>query len=170
MRAGISSREMTDSGSGKATLPMDKKCCCDLIITLALDDVGAKDDKVIANLAKCFAELQDENRARGAEGREALVRAACVGRPCIKDGTFCGALAAAVAILYLAKECEDAADCQDELMDWFCHRFGGYECEAIESSLNIPKEELCPKVILATYLRLRGYIDPDNHLSQKTLI
>jgi hypothetical protein len=55
-------------------------------------------------------------------------------------------------------------------MEWFGDRFGSYDCEAIATELDIIKEELCPRIILTTYLRLRDYIDPDNHISQKSLI
>jgi hypothetical protein len=85
-------------------------------------------------------------------------------------GALCGALAAAVAVLYVAKDDERAADCQDELMDWFGNSFGGYDCESLARNIDVIREELCPRVILATYLQLRNYIDPDNHLSQKTLL
>jgi hypothetical protein len=87
-----------------------------------------------------------------------------------EDGAFCGALAAAVAVLYAANDDERAADCQDELMDWFSESFGSYNCKSFAQDMNVIREELCPKIILATYLRLRNYIDPDNHISQKTLL
>jgi hypothetical protein len=91
-------------------------------------------------------------------------------RVVIKDGTLCGALAAAVAVLYFIKENEAAVDCQDELMTWFNSSFGGYDCETVSANPEFSREELCPKLLLATYLRQRSYTDPDNHRSQKTLI
>jgi hypothetical protein len=146
---------------------MDNKCCCNLLLTLALSDIGRENDGTIAALAEHCADAIDETRARRIGLRPAQEGdAECASG----DGAFCGALAAAVAVLYAAKDDECAADCQDELMDWFCDSFGSYNCKSFAQDMNVIREELCPKIILATYLRLRDYIDPDNHLSQKTLL
>jgi hypothetical protein len=118
-------------------------------------------------LAEHCADAIDETRARRLGFNTAPEKdAECAAG----DGAFCGALAAAVAVLYAAQDDERAADCQDELMDWFSENFGSYNCKSFAEDMNIIREELCPKIILATYLRLRNYIDPDNHLSQKTLL
>jgi hypothetical protein len=123
---------------------------------------------MVAALAEHCADAIDETRARRL-GVYPLRVPEDSDESDMDDGVFCGALAAAVAVLYAAQDDEHAADCQDELMDWFCESFGGYNCKSFANDMNLIREELCPKVILATYLRLRNYIDPDNHLSQKTL-
>jgi hypothetical protein len=148
---------------------MNNKCCCNLLLTLALSDIGRENDNIVAALAEHCADAINENQLRGpgidlAPTPEEEIAACAAG-----DGAFCGALAAAVAVLYAANDDERAADCQDELMDWFSESFGGYNCKSFANDKNIIREELCPKIILATYLRLRNYIDPDNHISQKTL-
>jgi hypothetical protein len=153
----------------KAILFMNNRCCCNLLLRLALDDIGwEKDNGNIEDLAEHFAEIAGKGRARPSAVRSAVGPGER--NAVIEDGTFCGALAAAVAVLYSVKEYNEAADCQDELMDWFGASFGGYDCEAVAADSEVPKEALCPKVILATYLQLRNYVNPDNHLSQKTLI
>jgi hypothetical protein len=148
---------------------MDNKCCCNLLLTLALSDIDRENDDTVAALAEYCADAINENRMRCLGANSAPTSeedAACAA----EDGVFCGALAAAVAVLYAAQDDEHAADCQDELMDWFSDSFGSYNCKSFAQDMNIIREELCPKIILATYLRLRNYIDPDNHLSQKTLL
>jgi hypothetical protein len=145
---------------------MNNRCCCELLLELALGDVGEEKDKAIEYLAKHFVDVQGELHAHSIGDESGLVMERTSAEGC----NFCGALASALAILYSVKDHEDAADHQDELMDWFTRHFGGYDCEAVEAKLNVPKDELCPKIILATYLKLRNYIDPDNHLSQKSLI
>jgi hypothetical protein len=148
---------------------MGNKCCCNLLLALALGDIGRENDCVVAALAEYCADAIDETRARRIGAHSMPV--AEDGAVCVAGGgAFCGALAAAVAVLYSAQDNERAADCQDELMDWFSESFGSYDCKSFAQNMNAVREELCPKIILATYLQLRNYIDPDNHLSQKTLL
>jgi hypothetical protein len=147
---------------------MDNLCCCNLLLKLALNDIGRENDNKISTLAKCCADVTGDIRAYvNTADKSAPDSTAHIG---MKSGTYCGALAAAIAVLYSEKNTEDAIACQDALMDWFEDSFGGFDCETIAASQNVIKDELCPKMIFATYLQLRGYLDPDNHLSQKTLI
>jgi hypothetical protein len=147
---------------------MENRCCCNLLLGLALSDMNGEEGNMPADLAEHFSHTQDAGRAYNFNGRE--IRVPDGPRRAGGACSFCGALAAAVAVLYCAKEHEDAINCQDELMDWFGDHFGSFDCETVASILNIPRDELCPKVILETYLHLRDHLDPDNHLSQKTLI
>ncbi|MDR2163978.1 MAG: C-GCAxxG-C-C family protein [Clostridiales Family XIII bacterium] len=150
------------------------QCCRNLMLKLASGDISDENGSGVANLAERFAEVTCGRRACAVHygsGFHRSVEGTDRGQyPVIGDGAFCGALAAAVAVLYSVKKHEEAVDCQDELMDWFHARFGGYDCEVIAADPDVPRDDFCPKVILATYLRLRDYIDPDNHLSQKELI
>jgi hypothetical protein len=139
------------------------------MLRLALSDVGKENDHSVTSLAEHFSDVAGEGRAHCPNGNAVEAPDADERRVVIEDGTLCGALAAAVAVLYSVKERNDAANCQDELMDWFNASFGSYDCEAIAEDSDASKEELCPKVILATYLRLRDYIGSENHLAQKTL-
>jgi hypothetical protein len=150
----------------KAILIMDNRCCCDLLLQLALSDIGRENGNMVEALAEQVANAQSADRSRGLDVRARSFP----GAPRANGRIFCSALAAAVAVLYSVKNDEDAADGQDDLMDWFSSCFGGYDCASIAASHNMTRDELCPKLILSTYLRLREYIDPDNHLSQKTLI
>jgi hypothetical protein len=139
------------------------------LLTLALSDIGRENDGTVAALAEHCADAINENRIR-CLGADSAPTPEGDAECAAEDDVFCGALAAAVAVLYAAQDDERAADCQDELMDWFSDSFGSYNCKSFAQDMNIIREELCPKIILATYLRLRNYIDPDNHLSQKTLL
>jgi len=150
-------------------LIMNNLCCCDLLLQLALGDIGKENDHKISALARCCADVTGDARTRqtGAAEKPVTDSAPYVG---VKSGTYCGALAAAIAVLYSEKSGEEAEACQDELMDWFEGSFGSYDCDTIVTDSDIIRDEFCPKLIFATYLQLRSYLDPDNHLSQKTLI
>jgi hypothetical protein len=87
----------------------------------------------------------------------------------VKRSPRCGALSAAIAVLYCTKGNDEAAVCQDGLMDWFCGSYGGYHCYEIAEAPGIPKDALCPKLILMTYLQLRGYIGDCKHLAKKSV-
>jgi hypothetical protein len=126
------------------TYIMDNNCCCDILLKLAQSDTCEEHHPIIRTLAECYSRTG--------------------------SGNCCGALIAAVAVLYAVKGAREAARCQDELMDWFADSFGGYDCLTLSKEGARFTEQVCPRVILATYLRLRGYTEPDNALSQKTLI
>jgi hypothetical protein len=150
---------------------MNNLCCCNLLLKFAIEDIGRGDDYKMAALAGyCKDMAGGEGACLMAEPGTLVADVPCTSCVGEESGTFCGALAAAIAILYLDKDSEEAEACQDEFMDWFADNFGGYDCDSIAQNLDILKDELCPKVILQTYLHLRTHIKPDNHLSQKTLI
>jgi hypothetical protein len=90
----------------------------------------------------------------------------------IKRSTYCGALAAATAALYSLHEEEDASGRHDELTDWFCGCYGGYDCETISAAPNFKRDHHCPMLILATYFRVRDHISHITtleHLARKSL-
>jgi hypothetical protein len=152
----------------RAVLGMENKCCSDMLLMLALSDIGQENDTSIAALAEHCADAIDCVGAR--RGRRGLtVDDMGVWHVGPVEGSFCGALAAAVAVLYAAKGDDLAVDCQDELMDWFDENFGSFDCRSLAFGASVGREDMCPRLILATYLQLRNYLDPDNHLSQKTL-
>jgi hypothetical protein len=141
-----------------------------MILSLALDDIGRKNDNTIADLAEHCADVINRNYTRRAKSHSAHHEQGGAKLCSLKNGDFCKALAGAIAVLYSAKGDDAAAADQDEVMDWFNSSFGGYDCDALANGIDALREELCPKIILATYLQLRNYIDPDNHISQKSLL
>jgi hypothetical protein len=91
------------------------------------------------------------------------------GQRVVRSGVCCGALMAAVAVLYCVKHHDDAAECQDRLMDWFYSAFESYDCEGIMAGAGTPRDILCPRLILATYLQLRTHLGDCEHLAKKSL-
>jgi hypothetical protein len=73
-------------------------------------------------------------------------------------GKICGSLAAAVAALHVSNNQKATDEWQDEFMDWFLERFGGYDCHDIIGEDQTKKELICPELILETWLKLRTYI------------
>jgi len=76
----------------------------------------------------------------------------------IGKGKICGTLAAAIAALYISDYDSALFSDQDEYMDWFATRFGGFDCDEIVK--NDPKKriELCPKIVLESFVKLHEYI------------
>ncbi|MDR3164419.1 MAG: C-GCAxxG-C-C family protein [Synergistaceae bacterium] len=87
----------------------------------------------------------------------------------VRSGVCCGALMAAIAVLYCIKHHDDAAECPDRLMDWFYSTFGSYDCEGVTTGADSSRDILCPRLILATYLQLRTHLGDCEHLAKKSL-
>ncbi|MDR2156635.1 MAG: C-GCAxxG-C-C family protein [Clostridiales Family XIII bacterium] len=103
-------------------------CCSQTIMALCIEDLGRENEDLIAAMA-----------------------AFCEG---MGQGKICGTLAAAVAALYVANA-EDAQDhLQDDLMDWFGDRFGGYDCFDIIEDDARRRIEFCPVIVMETYRKL----------------
>jgi C_GCAxxG_C_C family probable redox protein len=108
------------------------RCCSQAIMELALQDLGKESEELMeAITAFC-----------GGMGR----------------GKICGALAAAVAALHVSNSQKATEKWQDEFMDWFLDKFGGYDCHDIIGDDYAKKEQACPGLILETWYRLRIYI------------
>jgi hypothetical protein len=75
------------------------------------------------------------------------------------DGEICGALAGAIAMLHICNSREATDRWQDEFMDWFYERFDAYDCREIIANSGMCRDEICPKLILETCMRLRLYLD-----------
>jgi hypothetical protein len=73
-------------------------------------------------------------------------------------GKICGTLAAAVAVLNVVDPDATTNETQTEFMDWFEDQFGGYDCFEIIGDDQTLKQEVCPRIVLQTYLKLREYI------------
>ena len=107
-------------------------CCSQTILSLCLEDMGKEnEDLVTAMAAFC-----------GGMGR----------------GKICGTLAAAIAALHVKNPDAAKLSWQDEYMDWFEDRFGGYDCYEIIQDDPVKRIELCPRLVLESYLKLREFI------------
>jgi hypothetical protein len=107
-------------------------CCSQTIIALCLEDLGKENEDLIASMA-----------------------AFCNG---MGQGKICGTLAAAIAALYVADPVLAKKSAQEEVMDWFYDRFGGYDCDELIGGDEVKRLEYCPKIVLETYVKLREYI------------
>jgi hypothetical protein len=107
------------------------RCCSQAIVSLCLKDMGKENEDFITSMA-----------------------AFCNG---MGRGKICGALAAACAVLQVADPDATVNNTQAEFMDWFDDRFGGYDCEDLIGQDPVLKQELCPRIVLETYLKLREY-------------
>ncbi|MDR0817436.1 MAG: C-GCAxxG-C-C family protein [Clostridiales Family XIII bacterium] len=108
------------------------RCCSQTIVSLCLEDMGKENEDLVSAMA-----------------------AFCNG---MGRGKICGTLAAAVAVLQVADPDATTNNTQVEFMDWFEDRFGGYDCSELIGDDPVLKQELCPRIVLETYLKLREYI------------
>jgi hypothetical protein len=107
-------------------------CCSQVIIALCLEDLGKENEDLIDSMA-----------------------AFCNG---MGKGKICGTLAAAIAALHVADPVLAGESAQEEMMDWFEERFGGFDCCELIGDDPHKRLERCPKIILETYAKLREYI------------
>jgi C_GCAxxG_C_C family probable redox protein len=107
-------------------------CCSETIMSLALEDLGKENDDLLAAMAGF-----------------------CGG---MGHGEVCGALAAAVAALYVCDAKEAANAWRDEFITWFQERFGALGCRALIGDDKRKQETLCPRLTTETYRQLRNYI------------
>jgi len=76
----------------------------------------------------------------------------------MSKGNICGTLAAAIAVLYVSDYNAALSGNQEEYMDWFADRFGGYDCCEVIHNDPEKRIELCPRIVLESYIKLREYI------------
>jgi hypothetical protein len=107
-------------------------CCCKTIVDLCIEDLGR--EKLAFTI-----ELSDFCNDIGC-------------------GEICGALAGAVAAIHAADPGSALSTKQEDLMDWFHGRFGGYDCKDIVGENEEKRCEDCPKMILETYSQIKGYL------------
>lgn len=107
-------------------------CCSQTIMSLCLEDIG--------------------------KGNEDLIKAMAAFCNGMGEGSICGTLAAAVAALYVIDGQAAEEYRQEELMSWFLERYGGYDCQDIIHNDPVKRIEMCPIIVLETYVRLREYI------------
>ncbi|MDR2502754.1 MAG: C-GCAxxG-C-C family protein [Oscillospiraceae bacterium] len=107
-------------------------CCSQTIISMCLEDLG-RDNEDLVNAMAAF----------------------CNG---MGQGKICGTLAAAIAALYVANPVSAKESAQEEVMDWFFDRFGGYDCYELIEDSEMKRISYCPKIVLETYVKLREYI------------
>jgi hypothetical protein len=107
-------------------------CCSQTIMALSLEDLGKENEDLVQAMA-----------------------AFCNG---MGKGKICGTLAAAIAVLHVADPKGAVEQNQEELMDWFLDRFGGYDCEEIVHDDPLEKIRICPMLVEETYEQLRIYL------------
>jgi hypothetical protein len=76
----------------------------------------------------------------------------------IGSGEICGALASAVAAIHAVDPESAPSAKQDELMDWFHEKFGGYDCKDIIGENEEKRSKNCPRMILETYSEIKNYL------------
>ncbi|MDR2163991.1 MAG: C-GCAxxG-C-C family protein [Clostridiales Family XIII bacterium] len=126
--------EMSIDGAGQEERVryalMSGLCCSQAIAKLCLEDLGKENDELVA-----------------------AMKAFCDG---MGEGKICGAIAAAVAMLYVSDDpVDDPVRMQRDLMDWFYDRFGGLDCEELVHDDPLRKIEFCPGCVIETYFKLR---------------
>jgi hypothetical protein len=144
-------------------------CCCNLMLDLLREDVSDDKYRNIVGLAEDITDISSMDRAFYPDGSGASASERGR-RRAVKGSTFCGALAAATAALYCVLGDVEAAMCHDETITWFGVCYGGYDCESVSSLPGFCRDDYCPRLILATYLHLRGYISPASHIAQKSVL
>jgi hypothetical protein len=141
-----------------------------MLLSLLREDVSDDTYRSVTGLAEHIMDVSGMDRAFPVDGRVVSAHRGGGLTKCVRESTFCGALAVIVAAIYCVLEPEDAIDSHDRVMDWFCEEFGGYDCESISSAQGFDREHHCPKLILHTYLRLREHIENPVHLARKSVL
>ena len=105
-------------------------CCSESIIAMFQEDAGRENEELV--------------KAMGAF---------CGG---MREGLVCGALAAAISVIFTAAESYEQArdELRPELMSWFLSRYGSYSCADIIGDDETRKITYCPIIIEETYCRL----------------
>ena len=108
-------------------------CCSQTIVSLCMEDMGKEDEELVKAMAAFYNGMG--------------------------KGKICGTLAAAIAVLYVSDYKAAMESNQEEYMDWFANRFGGYDCCEIIHGDPSKRMELCPKIVLEAYVNLHKYIE-----------
>ena len=115
-----------------------RHCCSESIMNMCLEDMG-----------------------RDPESNKDLVKA--MGAFCggLHEGLACGALCAAVAVLWLAEE--DPVKAHDkigpEMMAWFKKQYGAWNCEDLLEGDKKRMATLCPVIMEETYIKTREMLE-----------
>jgi len=110
-------------------------CCSESIMAMFLEDAGRENDDLV--------------KAMGAF---------CGG---LRAGLVCGALAAAVSVIFLTSENYEQArdEMRPEMMKWFLERYSSYSCADILNGDETRKITLCPIIVEETYCKLIGILE-----------
>ena len=113
-------------------------CCSETVMSLCLEDLGRNPDSD-----------RDLIKSMGAY---------CGG---LHEGLSCGALCAAVAVLWIVED--DPIKAHDEIgpemMAWFQERFGSWNCADLLDGDESWMMTLCPIIMEDTYLKVREMFD-----------
>ena len=110
-------------------------CCSESIMAMFLEDTDKNNDDLI--------------KAMGAF---------CGG---MREGLVCGALAAAVSVIFTAAENYDQArnDLHPVMMKWFLDSYGSHCCADILAGDETRKLTLCPIIVEETYRKLTELLE-----------
>ena len=117
-------------------LKMQGLCCSQMIVQMALEDLGREENPDFI----------------------AAMAGLCNG---IWEGKLCGTLTAAICILYMADPEEASRSRRGHLNDWFYDRFGSLDCHDLVGENPLNKVEVCPQIIEGTYEKLLDLLELD---------
>ena len=111
------------------------RCCSESIMAMFLEDTGRENEELV--------------KAMGAF---------CGG---MREGLVCGALAAAISVIFTAAESYEQArdELRREMMSWFLNRYGSYSCADIIDGDETRKITYCPIIVEETYCKLTELLE-----------
>ena len=110
-------------------------CCSQIIMEIGLEMLGRKNDELVEAVAGL-----------------------CDGA---KRGKVCGAVSAALCLLYLADAKEARDWMADEYLDWFEGAFGALDCSELLKGDPMAKIERCPMFVESTLTKLFELLELD---------
>jgi hypothetical protein len=125
---------------------------------MRIENVTVRFEKLNMKEQSCSRALIDlciEDMGREKEGMADAMTDFCNG---MGRGEICGLLAAAIAAIHVTDLDKERETVQDNFMDWFLNRFGGYDCEELVYGNETLKRTYCPRIALETCLELKKYI------------
>jgi C_GCAxxG_C_C family probable redox protein len=110
-------------------------CCSESIMAMFLEDADRENDDLVK-----------------------AMRAFCGG---MREGLVCGAIAAAISVIFTAAGNYDQArdEMRPEMMKWFLKRYGSYSCADLLAGDETRKITLCPIIVEETYCKLAEILE-----------
>ena len=120
---------------GIFTLKMKGYCCSQIVREIGLEREGMKNDMLVEAMAGL-----------------------CDGAKC---GRICGAVSAAVCLLYAVDSKEAEGGLAEEFLDWFEDAFGALDCSELLGDDPMAKIEKCPMFVESALLKLEELLEWD---------
>lgn len=115
------------------TLKMNGYCCSQIIMKIGLEKLGREDETLVEAMAGL-----------------------CDG---VKCGRICGAVSAAVCLMYVADAKAADSGLVQEYLDWFEEAFGALDCRELLGEDPMAKLEKCPMFVESTLLKLEELLE-----------